>query len=418
MVKKKKRSRAKEEREVSALRSTTVFEYEPLVVSEEDRDDESSSDDESHGDGSYPIMYNFENPFDIEPFETERLKRDYRLYMADDSRAMRSKSSEKHAEPDELANENEVLYRELASSGHFVRVHLHDSVTGAYGQFDGDEINDGTDDVGAEELRQDFTQKYFLYVYTCLISTGQGLLAGLSLALLLLFDRYETENASFISFYVPWAGNLHLVHHILQSLFCCDVLNILFFRCRISGDEYFVRTVEEDGASKDAVIRTRWQRTRVIDLWILGALLVLQGTSLLLSTIMGKMDCVMSVSDLKTVEQWQSWIDDGGQDIFDTWKEAAWARAVFLVVGWLLYNIVVESQRYMDERFLRKWMMRDSHRRKDQNDDDRAEGSATAASRHENEHRGDAVAVPLATAAIPEVYGTSDLRRRGRASGS
>eukprot|EP00940_MAST-03C_sp_MAST-3C-sp2_P000844 g844.t1 len=315
------------------------FEFEPLDVSDSDCND-SSSDEES-----FPKIYDFQTPFEIEKTEAQKLMDDVRLCHAE--RGYGGQSSMKNVVDPSSDIIVQVCYRELPTTGKFVRVDT-DRTGNSNNQ-----SNDDLDEDEAEVENRDGTMKtYFDSSYNCLVSTGQGLLAGMSLALMLLFSRFKSNDAGFIVFYMEWAENLRLFHHIMQSLLCCDILSILLFRSRLPDDDYVQKW-------SDTKVRSRWQRTRVCDIWILVALLTLQGTSLLLSGIMGKMDCVMSVwpEESNDAIAWKDWLLEGSnQKVFDTWKEAAWTRAVFLLVGWLLFNVLIESQRYMDEKILHKWL--------------------------------------------------------------
>jgi len=181
------------------------------------------------------------------------------------------------------------------------------------------------------------SREYMESAYSILSFAGQGILAGMSLALLLLFSRFEDDDAEFIVFYAPWAETSRALHHVLQTLFCCDVLDVLLYRTSSSS------------SSMKSSSSNRWKRSSGFEIWMMRFLCVVLFVSMLLTGIMSQVDCRISTwpsewgssynyctsSDGCTtytinsdssylssgLEIWQRWLDaDGGRSQYDTWK--------------------------------------------------------------------------------------------------
>jgi len=334
----------KEEGEDSAVQRRGNYEFEPLDISDEDVRD---SDTET---GDVPLIYRLKTPLQSSSFfdERRRLNDDVRLRVAEEDHT--TKDDERRSKQN---GSDDMFFKESAISGGFVRVRSR----GAKGEGKND-LPTKTEEKNTDDEESMRSQRLFESLYSCAVNTGLGLLAGLSLAILLLLNRFDKDDESFLAFYTPWSDSLRSVHLILQSLFCCDVLNVLLFRTRLSDDELF--SVDARGASdpsSSSRFRDRWQRSRSLDILFLWILLVLMFASLFLSGIMGKMDATLYVrSEDETVDvaNWGAWLsEDGNLDTFTTWKDCIHSRAVFLLVAWCLYNIVLESQRYMDNSRLK-----------------------------------------------------------------
>ena len=169
--------------------------------------------------------------------------------------------------------------------------------------------------------------------YSILSFAGQGILAGMSLALLLLFSRFENDDAEFIVFYAPWAETSRALHHVLQTLFCCDVLDILLYRTSSSLGSF--------SSSSSSSSSNRWKRSSGLEIWLMRGLCLVLFVSMFLTGIMSQVDCRISVwptewgssfvyctsvnvqcetytitddsSALSSgLEIWQRWLDDDG----------------------------------------------------------------------------------------------------------
>ena len=177
------------------------------------------------------------------------------------------------------------------------------------------------------------SREYMESAYSILSFAGQGILAGMSLALLLLFSRFENDDAEFIVFYAPWAETSRALHHVLQTLFCCDVLDILLYRTSSSLGSF--------SSSSSSSSSNRWKRSSGLEIWLMRGLCLVLFVSMFLTGIMSQVDCRISVwptewgssfvyctsvnvqcetytitddsSALSSgLEIWQRWLDDDG----------------------------------------------------------------------------------------------------------
>ena len=130
------------------------------------------------------------------------------------------------------------------------------------------------------------SREYMESAYSILSFAGQGILAGMSLALLLLFSRFENDDAEFIVFYAPWAETSRALHHVLQTLFCCDVLDILLYRTSTSSSSL---------SSSSSSSSNRWKRSSGFEIWMMRGLCLVLFVSMFLTGIMSRVDCRISV---------------------------------------------------------------------------------------------------------------------------